>query len=192
MQVVKLSPEEYSLAINIAEKRWLYSELANRKDSVNDKSFTQGFLIHLWGCLGELALSKFLKITWPAHIDKFKREPDIPPCHEVRHRSRDDWDLIIRPGDDPERVYWLTTGEGPEVKIHGWILGKDAMLEKYKATHGGKRAAYFCPSSVLRTDSTGNSSAVGEVLPHVQSIARATAGTTGARKVVNILERFKS
>lgn len=149
MQTIQLTPEEFSLAAHVANLRFTLSELARLKDALYKKSYFEGYIIHLWGCMGELAYCKWSGQPWKAGVNKFKKEADVGKDIEVRHRSKDDWDLIIRPGDDPEKKYVLTTGEGPDIHIHGWILGKDGMKDEFRATHGGHKAAFFVPQGAL-------------------------------------------
>lgn len=147
---VKLTPEEFSLAVHIANSRFLEANLKGLKDVLFDKSYYDGFAIHLWGCLGELAVSKWMNIPWKASVNKFKKEADIGTNIEVRHRLNPKHDLIIRNGDDPDRFYFLTTGDAPIINIVGYIQGSAGMVDKHKAAHGGYKIAYFVPQDTLQ------------------------------------------
>lgn len=154
METVTLSPEEFSLAAHVANLRFTLSELARLRDALYKKTYFEAYIVHLWGCMGEMAFCKWSGQPWKAGVNKFKKEADVGNDLEIRHRSKDEWDLIIRPGDDPAKRYVLTTGEGPEIHIHGWILGKDGMKDEFKATHGGHKAAFFVPQRSLHPLST--------------------------------------
>ncbi len=149
MITIQLTPEEFSQAAHVANLRFTFSELARLRDALYKKTYFEAFIVHLWGCMGELAFCKWAGMPWKAGVNKFKTEADVGKDIEVRHRSKDDWDLITRPGDDPSKRYVLTTGEGPEIHIHGWILGSDGMQDKFRATHGGHKAAFFVPQKEL-------------------------------------------
>lgn len=154
MEQVKLTPEEFSLAVHVANARFLEANLRGYKDKLFDKSYYDGFAIHLWGCIGELAVSKWMNIPWKASINKFKDAPDVGEDIEVRHRLNAKHDLIIRNGDDPDRYYFLTTGDAPNVNIVGYIQGKEGMKDQYKAAHGGYKIAYFVPQAILHAPGT--------------------------------------
>lgn len=170
MEQVKLTPEEFSLAVHVANARFLEANLRGYKDQLFDKSYYDGFAIHLWGCIGELAVSKWMNIPWKASINKFKDTADVGEDVEVRHRLNAKHDLIIRNGDDPARYYFLTTGDAPNVNIVGYIQGREGMLEQYKAAHGGYKIAYFVPQSALRDPSTYVGRAISKEVAKVESI----------------------
>lgn len=182
METVKLSPEEFSIAAHVANLRFTASELARLRDALYKKTYFEAYIVHLWGCMGELAYCKWANVPWKAGVNKFKSEADVGKDIEIRHLSKDDWDLIIRHGDDPNKKYVLTTGEGPEIHIRGWILGKDGMKDEFKATHGGHKAAFFVPQRSLHPIST-----LGE------TVARAPMEKEGAtpRTVASVLAAYE-
>ena len=147
---VTLSPEEMSLAVDVANKRFLYSLLTKGRDSVNPKGWSDAFNSHLLGCIGEIAAAKALDMPWPAHIARFKSKPDLGNRIEVRHRTDPDWELIVRDDDSPHSLFVLSTGGiSPVVEVVGWIDGKRAMRKDWRHDHGGKKEAWFVPQSFL-------------------------------------------
>jgi hypothetical protein len=104
--------------------------------------------IHIEGACGEMAASKALGIHNPQSINNFTG-PDLGSAIQVRTRSQDHYDLIVRPGDNPEEVYVLVTGTAPEYTVRGWIKGQDAQQDKWINDHGGHGSAWFVPQSAL-------------------------------------------
>jgi len=148
--IIKLSPEECHLAVLIASTRQTSAALKRLRDSVDEKSWLDSFLTHFYGCVGEIAAAKALRVPWPAWIDRFTSVSDLETHIEVRHRVKDEHELIIRPDDGKNKYYVHTSGYPERVTIHGFILGKDAMKDEYKQRHGGKRVAYFVPKEALK------------------------------------------
>lgn len=107
-----------------------------------------GLTIHINGACGEMAVAKALGIYWAGSANTFKRERDVGKW-EVRTRSKDYYDLIVRADDDNNNVYILVTGDIPNFKIHGYISGKDAKQEKWIKDYGGRPPAYFVPKQFL-------------------------------------------
>lgn len=147
--IVKLTPEEMSQAVDVANKRYLYSLLTKGRDSVDKKEWTEGFLAHLAGATGEVAVAKALDMQWPGWINRFKSRPDLGNRIEVRHRRDGSRDLIVRKDDDSNSLFVLTTGQDNEVVVHGYIKGKVAKKKIWLAAHGGKPEAYFVPRANL-------------------------------------------
>lgn len=110
-----------------------------------------GWSEHLEGAMGEMAFCKALEAFYEPRMAQFHDGlPDVGERTEVRTRSRHGYDLIVRPEDHEDRVYWLVTGKHGHYQIQGGIKGRDAKQEKWKATHGGRSMAYFVPKKELR------------------------------------------
>ena len=108
-----------------------------------------GWTEHIEGACGEIAVAKHLGVYWGGSVNTFKA-PDLDGGLQVRTRSREDYDLIVRPGDSDEDTFVLVTGKCPHYTIRGWILGRDAKQEKFRADHGGRPSAYFVPHECLQ------------------------------------------
>ena len=109
--------------------------------------------IHILGACGECAVAKALNKFWPGHVNKYQEEADIPPAYEVRHRTKDHYDLIVHDKDPEKRIYVLSIGSKeslPKIKIVGWLKGTEAKREEWIKTYGGWKPAYFVPQSALR------------------------------------------
>lgn len=105
--------------------------------------------IHIEGACGELAVAKALNIHNSHTINTFK-EADLGRSIQVRTRSKGHYDLIVRPDDDDDEVFVLVTGAVPDFEIRGWIWGREAKQEKYRANYGGYGEAWFVPAAALR------------------------------------------
>lgn len=106
---------------------------------------------HVEGACGEMALAKALGIYWDGSVGTWKAD-DLPGI-QVRTRSKHEWDLLIRPGDDVAARWVLVTGKiSPAGKylVHGWIYGHEARQDEFKQTYGGRSPAWFVPQSRLR------------------------------------------
>lgn len=107
-----------------------------------------GWNHHIEGAAGELAVSKALGRHWGATINTFKSGDDVAGL-QVRTRSKDDYDLIIRDDDADEWVFVLVTGRCPNFTIRGWIPARDGKQSEYLQQYGGGDPAYFVPQREL-------------------------------------------
>lgn len=110
-----------------------------------------GWQVHIEGACGELAVAKVVKLYWGGSVNTFKNGGDVGE-YQVRTRSRHEYELIVRPDDNEESVYWLVTGIAPRYCVHGWILGRAAKRNEWWKTHGGREGAWFVPPSDLMKD----------------------------------------
>lgn len=143
---ITLEWHEAAMASDVGRMRHLASVKAGRKDAHGYSGL--GWSEHIEGACGELSLAKALGIYWDGSVDSFQR-PDLPGI-QVKTRSRDDYDLIVRPGDSEQADYVLVTGQCPRYVIRGWISGADAKREEYRRDYGGRPEAFFVPQSRLR------------------------------------------
>lgn len=100
------------------------------------------------GAFGELALAKFLGVTWSEDVNTFKSKPDVENF-EVRTTTYPTGSLIVRHRDSDDSVFVLVTSATPVYQIRGWISGKEAKQEKWLKNPGGRGAQYFVPQSNL-------------------------------------------
>ena len=107
-----------------------------------------GWGIHVEGACGEMAFAKAMDRYWTASVNAFKGA-DVGDNIQVKTRSRHSYDLIVRKDDDPDHVFFLVTGLAPDYRVHGWIVGRDAMQNKWLQTYGGRPPAWFVPQDAL-------------------------------------------
>jgi len=156
--MVEVSLDHYELLAcsNLGLARAHQSILLRSQERLAATSWIENLTKHVIGAMGERAVCKYLNLYNAGSINVWKGEPDIHiPTKfgmrkgEVRTRSVDKWDLILRDDDDPESIYFLCTGKGPVIKIHGWILGRTGKKDKWVANHGYTKPAYFVPATEL-------------------------------------------
>lgn len=109
-----------------------------------------GWTIHIEGAAGEIAVAKVLGKYWGGTVNTFKSEGDVGKL-EVRTRSKDYYDLIVRDNDKDDSIFILVTGKSPTFNVVGWILGKDAKNPEWKQTYGDRPSAYFVPQKELKS-----------------------------------------
>ena len=105
--------------------------------------------IHVDGKAGETGFCKWGGTYDEPTIDTFKG-PDVGARIQVRTRSEDWHDLIVRKDDNDDHIFVLVVGSIPTLRIAGWTLGGEAKQERWLQRHGGREAAYFVPQSFLR------------------------------------------
>jgi hypothetical protein len=107
-----------------------------------------GWGVHIEGALGEMAAAKSLNIYWDGSVNTFKAD-DLAGI-QVRTRSQESYELIVRPSDSDNAAYVLVTGKYGKYDVRGWIRGKDAKREEWLANHGSRPPAYFVPHQALK------------------------------------------
>lgn len=147
MTTVTLDWHEYAMGAEIGKLRQLASI---RRGSQHKYGMTaDGWTEHIEGACAELAVAKALGIYWDGSVDTFKGRPDLPGAVEVRRRSRDDWDLIVRPDDPDDAWFVLVVGSCPVYRIVGMMLGRQAKQDCWRQEYGGRPAAFFVPQADL-------------------------------------------
>lgn len=110
-----------------------------------------GWSMHIYGALAELAVAKFLRIYWSGLgsglIGPTRFSGDVGPV-EVRHSGRDDACLLLHPDDDDDRAFVLVTGAGPDFVLRGWSFAGAVKSASFWETKTG-RPCYFVPQSAL-------------------------------------------
>lgn len=104
--------------------------------------------LHIEGAAGELAFARAVDRYWSGPVGNFK-DADLGTRVQVRTRGHHSHDLIVREADNPAHAYALVTGRAPNFQVHGWIWGRDAKQECWRANHGGHGWAFFVPQQAL-------------------------------------------
>ena len=147
--LIKLNYLEVHLASQIGMMRQEISLQKGLKDS-HGFDGENGWSIHIEGAGGEMAVAKYANTYWMGSVNTFKKINDVGKV-EVRTRSRDYYDLLIRNDDKNEDVFVLVVGKIPDFKIVGWLKGKDAKKPEWLKTYANREAAYFVPQSELNS-----------------------------------------
>lgn len=144
---IKLQWYEVFMAATVGIKRQVEALKEKRPDR---HGFTGlGWDVHVEGAVGELATAKALNRFWSGSINTFKDGGDVGTI-QVRTRSKDYYDLIVRQDDADDDCFVLVVGTAPNYNVVGWIRGRDAKQEQWSKTHGDRPAAYFVPQANLR------------------------------------------
>lgn len=145
-KTIILSKQDLQEANEIALKRMEGVREMGLRDKHGAES-DRNFKYHLLGARGEIAFRKFIGSQDKITVNTFKSIPDISGF-EVRTRSNEDFDLIIRKDDPDDRIYVLVTGEGCQFKIVGWLKGQEKYNFDYK-TFNSRPKAWFIPKEKL-------------------------------------------
>ena len=105
-----------------------------------------GWQIDIVGALGEMALAKALGFYWEGKGRL--SAPDVGPL-QVRTCSDNRHHLLLHPGDDDDRRFYLVVAKTPHFEIAGWILGRDGKRDEFWQERVQGRPAYFVPPSAL-------------------------------------------
>lgn len=146
---VTLTPSEVVMAATIGAMRQAESMKSNLKPANGFKDYESPLSIHVEGACGEAAYCKARNQFFEGRINTFK-EADIGKVVQIRTRSKEEYDLIVRENDSDAEYFVLLTGVCPTYTIHGYILGADAKQEKWKKNYGGRTPAYFVPKEALK------------------------------------------
>lgn len=98
----------------------------------------------------ELAFSKFIKEDWVGAVNTFNA-PDVGDSWQVRYTDREYGCLIIRKKDKPKlsQRFALVTGSLPNYSIKGYLLGTNAIQDKYIRNPNNGEPAWFVPQKDL-------------------------------------------
>lgn len=147
--LVDLTAAEVIHAALIGALRHNNAAVNDRKDAVAEPGELNSSLArHVNGAGAEIAVAKLMGLYWGGHLDRFKG-PDLGKATQVRSRTLDRHDLIVRDADNSDHFYVLVTGVGPEFKVWGWIKGVDAKQDKYRDNPGGLGRCYLIPKADL-------------------------------------------
>jgi len=107
---------------------------------------TDGWLMHIEGALGEMALAKALGVYWSSG----KRKGSDVGEYEVRTTTGANNRLILHPDDPDDSRHYLVTGHNGDYVICGWIMGRDGKQERFWADPSHKnRPAFFIDQKYL-------------------------------------------
>jgi len=144
---IRLAWYEVFMAATVGIKRQVEALKEQRPDRHGFKGL--GWDVHVEGAVGELAAAKAMNRFWSGSINTFKDGGDVGTI-QVRTRSKEHYELIVRQDDADEDCFVLVVGTAPNYDVKGWILGRDAKQEQWSQTHGNRPAAFFVPQLELR------------------------------------------
>jgi len=146
-----------------------------------------------WACdiasaIAEVAFAKFIGEDWIGGVNTFHK-PDVAPNWQVRYTDNPNGCLIVRPKENSKfnDRYVLVKGTKitktstyirakkksvtvdryeltPDFRIAGWMLGGDAIKDKYLKNPNGQGEAYFVPEKDLIKFSESKAKALSTAL----------------------------
>jgi len=144
---VKLNGYELFSAAMVGVKRQIES-LSKKLPDKHGFDGENGWTVHIEGAAGEQAVAKALNLYYGGPVNTFKKGGDVGNL-QVRTRSKDYYELIIRNNDNDSDIFVLVVGRAPHFKVVGWIRALDAKKQEYSKTHGNRPAAFFVPQDRL-------------------------------------------
>jgi hypothetical protein len=99
-------------------------------------------------CAAEMAVAKALDRFW-SDSPAPDYGGDVGELH-VRHTTREDGRLILRPSDPDEGTFVLVTGSIPAFRVVGWITGRDGKAGEPHDIPNGRPPCWMVPQSELR------------------------------------------
>lgn len=145
---VTLEWYEVQLAAQVGVQRQLEALRQQRPDRAGFRG--DGWGVHIEGAAGEMAFAKAAGRYWGATVNTFRFGGDVGDI-QVRTRSDPGYEMLIRPNDRNDDVFYLVTGRIPEFTVVGWIRGAEAKRPRWLAQHGDRPAAYFVPHDALHS-----------------------------------------
>jgi hypothetical protein len=146
-----------SVAVQLTKGETLYAVMvggarqsaAARQGRRNDAALRAAdWQCHIEGALGELVVAKALGRYWAPNVGGYDYGADVGRF-EVRATSKPDGPLIVRDRDSDAAAYVLVTGTPPCLEIRGWLYGREAKQDRYRAAPAGRPPAYFVPPGEL-------------------------------------------
>jgi hypothetical protein len=131
VSVVTLNPAEVEVATVIGTWREKISRERRFHDTfptAEEKSLDQ----NIDAAGAELAASKATDCRWNMTTGDDLAEPDLWPHVEVRHTTRKNGGLIVRPKDKPGRLFVLVVGTCPRYRVVGWKMVEDARRDEFR------------------------------------------------------------
>ena len=150
--IINLSAREEETALAGARLRQAESgRNANKYGAKRNLTYEEDVNLHLAGCRGELAAGLAYGVQVPLHVNVYHSVPDIGHDGEVRCRSKQFYELLIRDDDADDRYYILVIGTHLQkpLTVVGGIWGKEAKKNAWRKDHGGYGDAWFVPQAAL-------------------------------------------
>lgn len=115
-----------------------------------------GLSFHIEGARGEIAFGKASGRYWSPSVNTFSLPDffaeDLKLGIQVRRRSREDYELLVRPVDfqkNPTHAYVHITGAEHRFTLRGYRICRDCARDEWKQAHGGRPPAWFVPNKDL-------------------------------------------
>lgn len=151
-----LTPDERALGVFVGELRQKEAERLGHTDR-HGADMEDGFNIHIMGATGEVAFCKSInlcrvwngRLVYPILTVNAGKAPDFGKNIQVRTRSRQSYELIVRDDDSDDQVHVVTVQGSQLWTVKGWVWGHEAKRPEWKKNHGGRGDAWFVPDDAL-------------------------------------------
>lgn len=154
---ISLNESQMAKANAEAERRQKYNESKgfggrNRAPKAGEEALR----MHRIGCVGEMAVAKFLGAEDSVFLDEapVRGSSDLPGNIDVKTRAKHGYDLLVQLDDDPNKVFFLVTYDGQTIQLCGWIKGMYAMSKKWVREYVRGRPCYSVPQKALNHPET--------------------------------------
>jgi len=106
--------------------------------------------VEIESCAAEMLVAKRVNQFWHALSAAPTTLPGDVGRLQVRHTTRGNGCLILHPEDGDDVPFILVTGAYPDLRIIGWIMGRDGKHPRHWCAPNHRRLAYFVPQSQLQ------------------------------------------
>lgn len=162
---IVLTNREFVMGAECGVMRNLASILSDREPWFPfDDGF--GWNTHIEGACGEVAAAKAMGRFWSPTVNAFTA-PDIGAEIQVRTRSEHDYELYVRPKDNPAHLFVLVTGKAPAFIVRGYYPGDRARRDEWKKQLGSAPPSWFVPQADLWP--------ISDLVVHTKAVSRAPA-----------------
>jgi hypothetical protein len=151
--IVVVTPEQMDLARRYARRETERAWTTGARHLVPEKSpetFDQDAEQRFQAYCAEIAVADFLSLPWhPPHEQNGSTSPDVGHNVGVRWSRYTRPKLPLRPGDPDHFVFFLVSGQAPEMTVHGSVLGARGKRDEYLRTEWGDPPVWAVPIADL-------------------------------------------
>jgi hypothetical protein len=141
--VVTLNAGEVATARLIANMRQEQNRAFGAVQKYGGPGGEEADTIHVGGCLGEIAVAKYLNLFWGGSLGDYKAR-DVGGLVEVRNCMQAGRRLILHEEDKDERPFVNTFADAPFVTLYGWVFAREGKQKRFwKDPSGKNRWAFF-------------------------------------------------
>jgi len=102
------------------------------------------------GAIAEALVAKTFKRYWPSVVKNFKQLRGDVGELQVRHTRLHNGCLLLHEKDADDAKFVLVTGGIQDMKIRGWLVGKDGKQAKF--WRNVDRPCFFVPQACLKKE----------------------------------------
>jgi hypothetical protein len=145
---ITLTKVEVEIGVRIGVMRHLNALREGAKDAYGFKG--DPWELHIQGACAEMASYKAIGRYWSPTIDVRKEAGGDGGPYEVRRRSQQHYDHLIKERDLVDAPHILACGLLPTFRVVGWIYGYEARRDDWwHNKHGGRGWAWWPPQEEL-------------------------------------------